>query len=117
MGVTASLTPDASRAGTTILTLTLDLPNIIQAPKGEHWNDGVHFVIAQEGANGAVLDSFDNAIQIDVTDQNREQLVRDGVVLKMRMTPSAGLNQIRIAVMDQLFTGNIGSLRFTPSGK
>ncbi len=116
VGVTASLTPDTSRAGAMILALTLNLPNLSLAPKGDHWNDGVHFVIAQESANGAILDTFDNAIQIEITDQNREQLLRDGVVLKMRITPKAGLSQLHIAAMDDA-TGNLGSLKFAPPAK
>ncbi|MDP9113667.1 MAG: VWA domain-containing protein [Acidobacteriota bacterium] len=113
VGLTASLTPDASQAGRMVLALVLDLPNLSLAANSDHWNDVVHFAIAQEGANGAILDTFQNAVKIDVTDQNREQLLHDGVVLKLGITPAAGLSQIRIAVMDQA-TGNVGSLRFLP---
>jgi hypothetical protein len=96
-----------------ILTLGLDLQNLSVAAKSERSTNVVHFVIAQEGADGAIIQAFQNAIKIDVTDQNREQLLRDGVVLKLGLMPAAGMSQIRIAVMDQA-TGNIGSLRFAP---
>ena len=97
-----------------VLTLVLDLPNLGLAAKIDRWSDAVHFVIAQEGANGAILETFQNAIKIEVTNENRELLLHDGVVLKLGITPAAGLSQIRIAVMDQA-TSNIGSLRFAPA--
>ena len=116
MGLTASLTPDVSHAGGFVLTLNLDLQNLTPAAKSDRWSDMMTFVIAQESADGNVIDAFQNAIKIDVTDQNREQLLRDGVPLKIGMMPAAGVSQIRIAVMDQA-TGNVGSLRIVPPAK
>jgi VWFA-related protein len=116
VGVTVALAPDTSHPGGLVLALSLDLPSLSLAPKGERWSDIVAFVIAQEGPDGAILDAFQNAIKIDVTDQNREQLLRDGVALKAGMMPAGALSQIRIAAMDQA-TGNVGSLRIIPPSK
>lgn len=116
MGLTASLTPDASHAGSFILALGMDMQNLSLAAKNNRWADMLNFVIAQQAASGAVLDAVQNSIKIDVTDENREKLLQDGLVLRVAITPAPGLSQIRVAVMDQA-TGNVGSLRIVPPAK
>jgi len=116
MGLTASLTPDAAHAGSFVLALGMDMQNLSLAAKNNRWADTLSFVIAQQGANGTVLDAIQNSIKIDVTDENRDKLLRDGLVLSVAITPAPGLGQIRVAVMDQA-TGNVGSLRIVPPTK
>ena len=113
MGLTASLTPDAAHSGSFILTLGMDLQNLSLAAKNDGWNDVLNFIVAQEGVTGAILDATQNAITINVTDENRERLLKDGLTIRVAITPAPGLSQIRVAVMDQA-TGNIGSLRIAP---
>jgi len=110
MGLTASLTPDAAHSGSFILALGMDLQNLSLAAKNDRWNDVLNFIVAQEGVTGAILDATQNAITINVTDENRERLLKDGLTIRVAITPAPGLSQIRVAVMDQA-TGNIGSLR------
>ncbi len=116
MGLTASLTPDAAHAESFILTLGMDLQNLSLAAKNDRWNDVLNFIVAQESTSGAILDATQNAITINVTDENRERLLKDGLTIKVAITPAPGLSQIRVAVMDQA-TGNVGSLRIVPPGK
>ena len=116
MGLTASLTPDPAHAGSFILALGMDMQNLSLAAKNNRWADMLSFVIAQQGANGTVLDAVQNSIKIDITDENRDKLLRDGLVLSVAITPAPGLAQIRVAVMDQA-TGNVGSLRIVPPTK
>ncbi len=114
MGLTASLTPDAAHSGSFILTLGMDLQNLSLAAKNDRWDDVLNFIVAQESVTGAILDATQNAITINVTDANREKLLKDGLAIKVAITPAPGLSQIRVAVMDQA-TGNVGSLRITPA--
>jgi len=116
LGLTASLTPDAAHAGSFILALGMDMQNLSLAAKNNRWADMLNFVIAQQAASGAVLDAVQNSIKIDVTDENRDRLLKEGLTLKVAITPAPGLGQIRVAVMDQA-TGNVGSLRITPPAK
>jgi hypothetical protein len=113
LGLTASLTPDAARAGSFILALDMDMQNLSLAAKNSRWADMLNFVIAQQAATGAVLDAVQNSIKIDVTDENRDKLLKEGLTLNVAITPAPGLSQIRVAVMDQA-TGNVGSLRIVP---
>jgi hypothetical protein len=76
----------------------------------------LNFVIAQQASTGAVLDAVQNSIKIDITDENRDKLLKEGLTLRVAITPAPGLSQIRVAVMDQA-TGNIGSLRIVPPAK
>jgi len=114
MGLTASLTPDESRSGSFLLTVGMELQNLSMAAKSNRWNDALNFIVAQESVTGAILDATQNAITINVTDENRERLLKDGLAIKVAITPAPGLSQIRVAVMDQA-TGNVGSLRITPA--
>src|SRR5665213_967536 len=116
LGLTASLTPDPAHAGSLILALGLDMQNLSLAAKNSRWADMLNFVIAQQAATGAVLDAVQNSIKIDVTDENRDKLLKEGLTLKVAITPAPGLSQIRVAVMDQA-TGNVGSLRIVPPAK
>ena len=116
LGLTASLTPDPAHAGSFILALGMDMQNLSLAAKNNRWADMLNFVIMQQAAAGLVLDAVQNSIKIDVTDENRDKLLRDGLVLSVAITPAPGLSQIRVAVMDQA-TGNVGTLRIVPPTK
>ncbi len=116
LGLTASLTPDAAHAGSFILALGMDMHNLSLAVKNNRWADMLNFVIAQQAATGLMLDALQNSIKIDVTDENRDKLLKEGLTLKVAITPAPGLSQIRVAVMDQA-TGNVGSLRIVPPTK
>ncbi len=110
MGLTAALVPNTEQPGSYLLTLGMDLANLALAAKNERWSDSLNFVVAQQNAGGGILDSVSNTIAINITEENREKLLKDGLGLKIGITPVKGLNQIRVAVMDQA-TGNVGSLR------
>jgi hypothetical protein len=116
LGLTASLTPDAAHAGSFILALGMDMQNLSLAAKNSRWTDMLNFVIAQQAPTGVVLDAARNSIKIDVTDENRDKLLKEGLTLKVAITPAPGLSQIRVAVIDQA-TGNVGSLRIVPPAK
>ncbi len=116
LGLTASLTPDAAHAGNFILALGMDMQSLSLAARNSRWADMLNFVIAQQAATGVVLDAVQNSIKIDVTDENRDKLLKEGLTLNVAITPVPGLSQIRVAVMDQA-TGNIGSLRIVPPAK
>jgi VWFA-related protein len=116
LGLTASLTPDAAHAGSFILALGMDMQNLSLAAKNNRWADMLNFVIAQQAPTGVVLDAVRNSIKIDVTDENRDKLLKEGLSLKVAITPAPGSSQIRVAVMDQA-TGNVGSLRIVPPAK
>ena len=113
IGLTASLAPDPAHSGSFILTLAMDLQNLSLAAKNDRWNDALNFIVAQEAITGAILDATQSAIAINVTEENRERLLKDGLAIKVAITPAPGLSQIRVAVMDQA-TGNIGTLRVVP---
>jgi VWFA-related protein len=116
LGLTASLTPDPAHAGSFILALGMDMQNLSLAAKNSRWADMLNFVIAQQASTGVVLDAIQNSIKIDVTDENRDKLLKEGITLKVAIAPAPGLSQIRVAVMDQA-TGNLGSLRIVPPVK
>ncbi len=116
LGLTASLTPDAAHAGSFVLALGMDMHNLSLAVKNNRWADMLNFVIAQQAATGLMLDALQNSIKIDVTDENRDKLLKEGLTLRVALTPAPGLSQIRVAVMDQA-TGNVGSLRIVPPTK
>jgi VWFA-related protein len=113
IGLTASLAPAPEPPGSFIVALSMDLqPLNLELRKGR-WTDDLTFAIVQQGAAGLPLDSVSSTIHIDVTDENRDQLRKEGLTVKLRITPAPGLSQIRVAVMDQA-TGNVGSLRILP---
>ena len=113
MGLTATLTPAPAPPGSFVVALGMDLQNLHLESRNGRWADSVNFAIVQLSATAEILDSTVSSIKIDVTDQNRDQLRKDGLTLKFAMTPAPGLSQVRVAVMDQA-TGSVGSLRILP---
>ena len=87
LGLTASLTPDPAHAGSFILALGMDMQNLSLIAKNNRWADMLNFVVAQQAATGAILDAVQNSIKIDVTDENRDKLLKEGLTLKVAITP------------------------------
>jgi VWFA-related protein len=113
MGLTASVSPAPEAPGTYVLALAIDLHNLSLESRNNRWADDVNFLVVQQAAGGLLLDSVGNTIHINVTEENRQLLVKDGLVLRLAVKPAPGLSQIRVAVMDGA-TGNVGSLRVLP---
>ena len=57
----------------------MDIQNLSLAAKNSRWADMLNFVIMQQTATGAVLDAVQNSIKIDVTDENRDRLLKEGL--------------------------------------
>lgn len=115
MGLTALLTPAAAEApkGSFTVALSMDLKNLNLESRNGRWADNLNFAIVQLNANALILDSTVSSIKLDVTDENRDKLRKEGLTLKFSMTPAPELSQVRVAVADQA-TGNVGTLRILP---
>ena len=110
IGLTATLTPEPSAPGTYLMALGMDLNTLRLEEKNGKWSGGINVGIIQQGAEGKVLDSTANSIGLNITPENRQKLMKEGLTMRVAITPVPGLAQIRAAVMDQT-SGNVGSLR------
>lgn len=70
-------------------------------------------MVVQQASSGLLLDTVENTITFNITDENRQRLMRDGVVIDIALNPPPGLGQVRVAVIDEK-NGRVGSLRITP---
>ena len=98
------------------LTVRLDIRDLDLESGDGRWTDIVDFGILLQSAEGKVLQNSGNAIQLNLTDSEREKRLETGVVLRQRIEALPGVSQIRIAVMDQA-SGRIGTLRIVPPAK
>ena len=111
IALTATLTPQpGAAAGTHLLALAMDLSTLRLDEKNGKWLGGITIGIIQQAADGKVLDSTASSVALDLTPDNRQKLMKEGLVLRVGITPAPGMVQIRTAVMDQT-SGNVGSLR------
>ena len=115
IGLTASLTPLPADPTTFTLAFTIDLQNVVLEEKDGKWTGGLTFLPLEQNEYGKVTDSAPKNISINITDDNRKVLLKDGLTFRLTVKPSAG-SQIRLAVVDQL-SGNVGSLRLRPPAK
>ncbi len=113
IGLTATITPNPENAGSYILALGMDLQTLRLEERNGKWIGGINFGVIQQAGDGKVVDTTANNISLNITEENRKILLRDGLVLRLAITPAPGMTQIRAAVMDQM-SGNAGSLRITP---
>ena len=110
IGLTATVAPNPESAGSYILALALDLQTLRLEERNGKWVGGINFGVIQQARDGKTLDTVANSISINITDENHKTLMKDGLVVRLGITPAPGMSQIRAAVMDQL-SGNAGSLR------
>ena len=113
IGLDASLAPSQATPGSFVVSLNTDLENLGLEAQNGRWTDDLNIAILQVSATSAVLESKVRTMRINVTDQNRDRLRKEGVTLTFTVTPVPGVSQIRVAVEDQA-TGNVGALRFLP---
>ena len=110
IGLTATVAPNPESAGSYILALAMDLQTLRLEERNGKWVGGINFGVIQQARDGKTLDTVANSISINITDENHKTLMKDGLVVRLGITPAPGMSQIRAAVMDQL-SGNAGSLR------
>lgn len=115
IGLTASLTPLPADPATFTLAFTIDVQNVVLEEKNGKWTGGLTFLPLEQNDYGKVTDSAPTNISINITDEKRKALLKDGLTLRLTVKPSAG-SQIRLAVVDQL-SGSVGSLRLRPPAK
>jgi VWFA-related protein len=114
IGLTAGFQANPGQNGSYLMTITVDVRNLVLEERNSKWVGGVSFMVVQQEPSGNVLDTTASSITLNITEEDRLKLMQSGVTVSFAIQPAPGLSQIRVAVVDQ-GSGNVGSLRVTPT--
>jgi VWFA-related protein len=91
------------------LNLRLDPGAVAVERRGEQWSGAIDVIVAQIRADGTSVRSFDNTVNLTLTDERAEQLARDGVSLAATVAVLPDAARFRVVVRD-VRTGNLGAV-------
>jgi hypothetical protein len=91
------------------LTTRIDPRGIALERNGDRWQGQVDLLIAQASAQGALAVSVFTTLTLDLTTEQRDRVLRDGLVVPRPVTLTPGAHQLRIVGRDSR-TGATGTL-------
>ena len=83
---------------------------LVLTKTGDAWEGALDILIAQSDPGGAYTKIFENRLNLRFSDEQREQVLQDGVSLTRSITLQTGSHQLHIVLRD-VTTGRTGSLR------
>jgi VWFA-related protein len=101
--------PDAQNPALVTLTTRIDPRGIALERNGDRWQGQVDLLIAQASAQGALAVSVFTTLTLDLTTEQRDRVLRDGLVVPRPVTLTPGAHQLRIVGRDSR-TGATGTL-------
>jgi len=101
-------------AQTTLTELAPKGITLIDAPLGrtpkDAWEGALDILIAQSNSAGEYTKIFENRLNLRFSDEQREQVIQDGVSLTRSITLQSASHQLHVVLRD-VTTGATGSLR------
>jgi VWFA-related protein len=89
--------------------LDIDIKSMTLEPEQDSWTGGMDLVFAQLGSSGEIVTSVVRPIPLKFTAAQREQLLKDGLVLNIPFDINAKSDRLRIILRDAR-SGALGSL-------
>jgi hypothetical protein len=94
---------------TLAVTMRVDPRNITLTKAGERWNGEVDLLIAQRYPQGGVDVNFYTTLTLNLTAEQRDRVLREGLVVTRPIAIQPSTHQLRVAARDAP-TGATGSL-------
>jgi VWFA-related protein len=100
---------DKPQAGTLQLVANIDASSLNLHHQQDHWDGRVQLVVIQEGSGGLSLDSTSETLNLALTEENYQKVLKGGLILSKGVIPKEGLRNIKVVVQDRS-NGAVGSL-------
>ena len=110
VGLTAHLAkPDGQAAGSLTLTTRIDPRSVSLEKNGERWSGQADLIVAQASPEGTLKVAIFTTLTLDLTVEQRDRLLREGLVISRSLVVNEEAHQLRIVCRD-VRTGATGSL-------
>jgi VWFA-related protein len=110
IGLSARVDPsEVPKPGSLQVMVALDLGNLTTERKDDRWVGSADVVFVQVGKDGKNLGTSSERLEMKLTDERYQDARKNGLVLIKRVIPAAGLEEIRVVVLDRS-SGHVGSL-------
>jgi hypothetical protein len=105
--VSARVTGDSRQRSAAI---RLEPGALVLTKSGDAWEGALDILIAQSNSAGEYTKIFENRLNLRFSDEQREQVIQDGVSLTRSITLQSASHQLHVVLRD-VTTGATGSLR------
>jgi hypothetical protein len=113
IGINVRVDPvDQPKPGSIRMIIQIAQDTISLEPKGDRTVGALEIIVTQNAPDGRVLASTSETLNMNLTHETLEKVMKSGLVLTKTLDPSAEAYQIRVVVYDRS-TGNVGSI-FVP---
>jgi VWFA-related protein len=110
IGLNARVEPtDKPAPGSLTVVLQVNQEDITLDPKEQRWTGAIDLLYVQQGADGKILDTISQTVNINAVKSTYDAIVQGGLLLTKTMAPVKGAERMRVMVLDRP-TGNIGSI-------
>ena len=101
--------------GSLTVTTRIDARGLTLERNGERWTGQADLIVAQASADGVLTVGIFATLTLDLTGEQRDRLLRDGLVVSRNLVVSESMHQLRVVCRD-VRTGATGSL-VIPNGR
>jgi hypothetical protein len=115
IGLTVHIEKGTQTPAVLTLTTRIDPRGLALERQGDRWQGQVDLLIAQASAQGAMAVSVFTTLTLDLTTEQRDRVLRDGLVIPRAVTLTPGAHQLRVVGRDTR-TGATGTL-IVPIGR
>jgi VWFA-related protein len=115
MGLTVRLGRADGAAGSMMVTTRIDPRGVTLQRSGDRWTGQADLLVAQASPGGALDISVDTTLTLNLTDEQRDRVLREGLVVSRSIVLHWSTHQLRVVSRD-IPTGATGSL-VIPSDK
>ena len=113
IGINVRVDPvDQPKPGSVRMIIQIAQDTISLKPKGDRTVGALEIIVTQNAPDGRVLASTSETLNMNLTRETYEKVMKSGVVLTKTLEPNAEAYQFRVLVYDRS-TGNVGSI-FVP---
>jgi VWFA-related protein len=109
IGLTVHVERETQNPPVLTLTTRIDPRGLALERQGDRWQGQVDLLIAQASAQGALAVSGFTTLTLDLTTEQRDRVLRDGLVIPRAVTLTPGAHQLRVVGRDTR-TGATGTL-------
>jgi VWFA-related protein len=109
LGLTARIDPGEEKPSQARITIRVDPGAVALEHQGQHWRGSVDVIVAQVRADATHVRSFDNTIDLTISEDRLDSMKRNGFTLQAAVTLVPEVSRLHIVVRDTA-TGNVGSV-------
>jgi len=109
IGISATLSQDDTNAGGVKLALRVDSADVVLVREGSRYTGHLNVVVAPLTADGARGNPPVVSVNLQLTPEQHDELMKNGILLVNRASLTTGIKKIRVVVLD-CTSGAAGSL-------